>query len=46
MRKKQFIMKFIELTIKNHTILHGFDERNQEVILEVQVGKCFCNATS
>ncbi len=30
-------MKFIELTLKNHTILHGFDARNREVIEEVEV---------
>ncbi len=30
-------MKFIELTLKNHKILHGFDARNREVIEEVEV---------
>jgi len=30
-------MKFIELTLKNHTIVHGFDARNQEIIEEVTV---------
>ncbi|WP_024770913.1 hypothetical protein [Aquimarina macrocephali] len=30
-------MKFIELTLKNHTILHGFDVRNREVTEEVEV---------
>ncbi|MBG6129183.1 bisphosphoglycerate-independent phosphoglycerate mutase (AlkP superfamily) [Aquimarina sp. EL_43] len=30
-------MKFIELTLKNHTILHGFDARNREVTEEVEV---------
>ncbi|WP_062058790.1 hypothetical protein [Aquimarina longa] len=30
-------MKFIELTLKNHTILHGYDARNQEIIEEVEV---------
>jgi len=30
-------MKFIELTLKNHTILHGFDARNQEIVEEVTV---------
>ncbi|AXT54271.1 hypothetical protein J8L88_15125 [Aquimarina sp. MMG015] len=30
-------MKFIELTLHNHTIVHGFDARNQEIIEEVEV---------
>ncbi|PKV50401.1 hypothetical protein ATE84_2458 [Aquimarina sp. MAR_2010_214] len=30
-------MKFIELTLKNHTILHGFDARNREVTEKVEV---------
>ncbi len=30
-------MKFIELTLKNHTIVHGFDARNQEIVEEVIV---------
>ncbi len=30
-------MKYIELTFKNHTIVHGFDARNQEIIEEVEV---------
>ncbi|WP_109852237.1 hypothetical protein [Aquimarina sp. AU58] len=30
-------MKFIELTLKNHTILHGFDARNREVTEVVEV---------
>lgn len=30
-------MKFIELTLKNHTILHDFDARNREVTEEVEV---------
>ncbi|WP_106793478.1 hypothetical protein [Aquimarina sp. Aq78] len=30
-------MKFIELTLKNHTILHGFDARNREITEEVEV---------
>ncbi|WP_378172029.1 hypothetical protein [Aquimarina sp. SS2-1] len=30
-------MKFIELTLKNHIILHGFDARNQEITEEVSV---------
>ncbi len=30
-------MKFIELTLKNHTIVHGFDARNKEIIEEVEV---------
>ncbi|MDY8137338.1 hypothetical protein [Aquimarina sp. 2201CG5-10] len=32
-------MKFIELTLKNHQILHGFDARNQEIIEEVKVSE-------
>ncbi|WP_298546326.1 hypothetical protein [uncultured Aquimarina sp.] len=30
-------MKYIELTLKNHTIVHGFDARNQEITEEVVV---------
>ncbi|QKX06226.1 hypothetical protein HN014_15350 [Aquimarina sp. TRL1] len=30
-------MKFIELTLQNHTILHGFDARNQEITEAVTV---------
>ncbi len=30
-------MKFIELTLKNHTILHGFDARNKEITEDVEV---------
>ncbi|WP_109300281.1 hypothetical protein [Aquimarina sp. AU474] len=30
-------MKYIELTFKNHTIVHGFDARNREIIEEVEV---------
>ena len=30
-------MKFIELTLKNHTIVHGFDARNKEITEEVEV---------
>ncbi|WP_074407750.1 MULTISPECIES: hypothetical protein [Aquimarina] len=30
-------MKYIELTLKNHTILHGFDARNREITEEVEV---------
>ncbi|KAA1247009.1 hypothetical protein [Aquimarina sp. RZ0] len=30
-------MKFIELTVKNHTIVHGFDARNQEIVEDVKV---------
>lgn len=29
--------EFIEVTVKNHQILHGFDENNQEVIETVEV---------
>ncbi len=29
-------MRFIELTLKNHTIVHGFDARNKEIIEEVE----------
>ena len=29
--------EFIEVTVKNHQILHGFDENNQEVIATVEV---------
>ncbi len=32
-------MKFIELTLKDHQILHGFNARNQEIIEEVKVEK-------
>ena len=32
-------MKFIELTLKSHTIVHGFDARNQEIVEEVKVEK-------
>ncbi len=32
-------MKYIELTLKNHTIVHGFDARNQEITEEVEVEK-------
>ncbi|WP_109434611.1 hypothetical protein [Aquimarina sp. AU119] len=32
-------MKFIELTLKSHIIVHGFDARNQEIIEEVHVEK-------
>ncbi len=30
-------MKFIELTLKDHNILHGFDSQNHEIIEEVKV---------
>ncbi len=30
-------MKFIELTLKNHVILHGFDARNKEITEEIRV---------
>ncbi|MDH7447147.1 hypothetical protein [Aquimarina sp. 2201CG14-23] len=30
-------MKFIELTLKNHIIVHGFDARNHEITEEVKV---------
>ncbi|SHI62204.1 hypothetical protein [Aquimarina spongiae] len=30
-------MKFIELTLKNHMIVHGFDARNKEIMEEVEV---------
>lgn len=30
-------MKFIELTVQNHIIVHGFDARNKEIIEEVTV---------
>jgi bisphosphoglycerate-independent phosphoglycerate mutase (AlkP superfamily) len=30
-------VKFIELTLKNHIILHGFDDQNQEITEEVEV---------
>ncbi|AWV97371.1 hypothetical protein [Arcticibacterium luteifluviistationis] len=29
--------EFIEVTVKNHQILHGFNENNQEVIEKVEV---------
>ncbi|WP_103070637.1 hypothetical protein [Aquimarina sediminis] len=32
-------MKFIELTLKNHIILHGFDARDKEITEEVEVEK-------
>jgi len=25
-------MKFIKLTVKNHTVMHGFDENNKEIL--------------
>lgn len=28
---------FIEITVKNHQILHGFDENNKEIIENVEV---------
>lgn len=31
--------KFIELTLKSHIIVHGFDARNQEITEEVQVAE-------
>ncbi|MHA7057675.1 hypothetical protein ACWGOQ_0010680 [Aquimarina sp. M1] len=30
-------MKFIELTLGNHTIVHGFDARNHEIKEEVTI---------
>ncbi|MDF1655583.1 MAG: hypothetical protein P1U34_10775 [Coxiellaceae bacterium] len=30
-------MSFIEITVKNHQILHGFDAENKEIIEEVEV---------
>jgi len=30
-------MEFIELTLKNHQILHGFDAENKEIIEEVEL---------
>ncbi|WP_103866323.1 MULTISPECIES: hypothetical protein [Aquimarina] len=30
-------MKFIELTLKNHIILHGFDDQNKEITEAVEV---------
>ncbi|WP_025740067.1 hypothetical protein [Aquimarina pacifica] len=30
-------MKYIELTLKNHTVVHGYDSENQEITEEVQV---------
>lgn len=30
-------MKFIELTLGSHQILHGFDAQNKEIIEDVQV---------
>ncbi len=35
--RNSIIMKFIELTLKNHIIVHGFDARNKEIIEEVEV---------
>ncbi|GAA4276197.1 hypothetical protein [Aquimarina mytili] len=32
-------MKFIELTLKNYTIVHGFDARNNEIIEKVEVAE-------
>ncbi|MEW7291458.1 hypothetical protein [Aquimarina sp. 2304DJ70-9] len=32
-------MRFIELTLKNHTIVHGFDARNKEITEEVEVAE-------
>ncbi len=30
-------MKFIELSLKSHIILHGFDTQNQEITEEIHV---------
>lgn len=30
---------FIEITVQNHIILHGFDEQNKEIIEGVKVDK-------
>jgi hypothetical protein len=30
-------MKFIELTVKNYQILHGFNEKNEEVLETITV---------
>lgn len=32
-------MKFIQLTVKNHQIMHGFDENNQEILESIAVDK-------
>ncbi len=32
-------MKFIQLTVKNHQIMHGFDSENKEIIEAVNVEK-------
>lgn len=32
-------MKFIKLTVKNHEIMHGFDNENKEIIEKVVVEK-------
>ncbi|MEW7278359.1 hypothetical protein ABW636_07165 [Aquimarina sp. 2201CG1-2-11] len=32
-------MKYIELTLKDHIIVHGFDARNQEITEEVKLEK-------
>ncbi|GAA4274857.1 hypothetical protein U6A24_12075 [Aquimarina gracilis] len=33
------MIKFVELTLKNHTIVHGFDARNKEVTEDVEVAE-------
>jgi len=30
-------MKFIKLTVKNHTVMHGFDNHNKEILEKCEV---------
>jgi len=32
-------MQFIRVTVKNHEIMHGFDENNKEMLERVEVAK-------
>lgn len=32
-------MKFIKLTVKNHTVMHGFDKDNKEILEKCEVDK-------
>ena len=32
-------MKFIQLTVKNHQIMHGFDNENKEIIEKIDIEK-------
>lgn len=32
-------MKFIKLTVKNHTVMHGFDKDNKEILEKCEADK-------